>query len=99
MRFQTACLKAGCAFVFAASACAFAQNSCDDLHNLKLEHATVLAAKWVEAGPLQLPAGSWGKSQEIPLPRHCEVTAVSRPTSDSEINFLLWLPSPENWNS
>ena len=98
MRFQTACLKAGCALVLACSTCALAQSSCDNLRNLKLEHASVIAAKWVEAGPLKVPAGSWGTSQEVPVPRHCELTAVSRPTSDSEIDFLVWLPAPEDWN-
>ena len=65
MRFQTACLKAGCAFILASCASALAQSSCDDLGNLKLEHASVVAAKWIEAGPLKLPAGLSGQVQEV----------------------------------
>jgi feruloyl esterase len=68
-----------------------AQPSCDALKDVKLEHAVVSSATWQEADRLkELP--------NVPVPRHCEVTAIARPTSDSEIRFTLWLPPGELWN-
>jgi tannase/feruloyl esterase len=32
-----------------------------------------------------------------PIPEHCKVTMVLKPTSDSNINVELWLPT-QNWN-
>lgn len=32
------------------------------------------------------------------LPKFCRVAGVSRPTSDSEIQFEVWLPEPAAWN-
>jgi feruloyl esterase len=32
------------------------------------------------------------------VPKHCKVTGIARPTMDSEITFLLWLPPRETWN-
>ena len=58
----------------------------------------MIAAKCGEPGPLNVLAGSWGTSQEVPLRATCELTASSRPISDSEIDFLVWLPAPEDWN-
>ena len=77
---------------------AHAQNGCDALKDLKLDHATVTSAKWMEAGPVPVPMGFPPKPQNIAVARRCEVDAVSRPTSDSEIHFSLWLPAREDWN-
>lgn len=74
------------------------QNGCDGLKDLKLEHASVVSTKWVEAGPVQVPMGFPPKPQDVPAARHCEVSGISRPTSDSEIHFLLWLPARADWN-
>jgi feruloyl esterase len=75
-----------------------AQNSCEDLKKLVLDHVAISSAVLVEAGPLKQPAGSPFKMPDVNLPRHCEVAGVARPTSDSEIDFLLWLPLAEAWN-
>ena len=32
------------------------------------------------------------------IPAHCQVKGIARPTSDSEINFELWLPPAAAWN-
>ena len=79
-------------------AAARAQNPCEALKDLKFDHSQVTAAKWSEAGPVNVPMGFPPKDQAIPAVRHCEVSLVSRPTTDSEIGILLWLPAPEDWN-
>jgi len=70
---------------------ALAQSACEALKGVKLDHAAVVSAAWHDADQLkELP--------NVPVPRHCEVTAIARPTSDSEIRFTLWLPPAESWN-
>ena len=71
--------------------------SCSGLKNLPLEKATVVSAKWVpaaklESAPGQKPAGS------VEVAAHCEVKALAKPTSDSEIHLEVWLPGPSAWN-
>ena len=61
----------------------FAQQSCESLTNLKLSRTTVTAATMVAAATT--------------VPAHCEVKGTSRPTSDSEIKFVVWLPAVA-WN-
>jgi feruloyl esterase len=75
-----------------------AENACEALKNLKIEHGEVVSAKWVEAGMTSVQFGFPPKSMNIPLKRHCEIAVVSRPTSDSLINFVLWMPAQEDWN-
>src|SRR5580700_2395510 len=69
--------------VFAIAARLFAQQPCEGLTKLNLPHTTVTSAASVAATPT--------------IPAHCDVKATARPTSDSEINFELWLP-PTGWN-
>jgi feruloyl esterase len=75
-----------------------AQQPCEDLKKLSLDHVTITAAVSVEPAPLQQPAGSPFKAPDVNVPLHCEVAGVARPTSDSEIDFLLWLPPAGAWN-
>src|ERR1700722_944054 len=89
---------AGGTALLAASQLAMGQNTCDALKNLKLDHGEVVSAKWVEAGMMQVQLGYPPKAESLPGKRHCEVAAVSRPTSDSVINFTLWLPAQADWN-
>ena len=89
---------AGGIALLAASQLAMAQDTCNALKNLKLDHGEVVSAKWVEAGTIQVQLGFPPKTQSLPVKRHCEIAAVSRPTSDSVINFILWLPPQEDWN-
>jgi feruloyl esterase len=42
------------------------------------------------------PAGA-PAAAALPLPQHCRVTMVLKPTSDSNINAELWMPT-DNWN-
>ena len=93
-------MTAGAAFglIVTGSSLAVAQNSCENLKNLKLDHAAIVSAVAVESGPLKRPEGSSSKGPELTVPQHCEIRGVARPTSDSEINFTLWLPPADAWN-
>jgi feruloyl esterase len=75
-----------------------AHNTCEVLKNLKLDHGEVISAKWVGTGTIQVQLGFPPKAESLPVKRHCEIVAVSRPTSDSVINFTLLLPPQEDWN-
>jgi hypothetical protein len=98
MNSRSVLLKTGCIVLLTCAQLAIAQNGCEALKGLKLDHAAIVSAKWAEAGPVQVPAGFPPKIESIPANKHCEITAVSRPTSDSEITFTLWLPAQEAWN-
>ena len=88
----------GVVALLAAAPLAKAQNSCEALKNLKLDHGEVVSAKWVDAGMIQVQDGYPPKTVSLPEKRHCEIAVVSRPTSDSVINFTLWMPPQEDWN-
>jgi feruloyl esterase len=47
---------------------------------------------------IQVQLGFPPKAESVPVKRHCEIAVVARPTSDSVINFTLWLPPQEDWN-
>jgi feruloyl esterase len=77
---------------------ASAQQGCEALTDIRLDHAKVISVKSVEPGPPKQAPGTPFKVPDVSVPRHCEVTGVSHPTSDSEIDFTLWLPPKEAWN-
>jgi len=74
---------------------------CEQLQGVALERATVTAATSVPAGVFTPPAGSGPGGTAAPaakpIPEHCRVTLVLKPTPDSNINVELWLPT-SNWN-
>src|SRR4051794_24605409 len=80
--------------VFAAAAAA--QQSCESLTSLKLPYTTVTSAAMVPEGPFT----EGGRPNTTPptAPARCVVKAIARPTSDSEINFELWMPPASAWN-
>src|ERR1700729_68553 len=79
--------------VVALSCPLFAANSCENLANLALPHATVTLAQAVAAGQLTLPAPlNFGS-----LPAICRVAATLKPTSDSAIRIEVWMPAT-SWN-
>ena len=99
MRQWNGFLSAACAFVLASPGFAIAQQACESLKDLKLDHATVVTAAAQEQAPLKASPGTPFKvPPDFTVPRHCEVTAIARPTADSEIDFTLWLPPKEVWN-
>jgi len=73
------------------------QQSCESLTSLKLPHTTIVSATVVPEGPLAAGRGGPGAAAPLPVPARCVVKAVARPTSDSEIQFELWLPAT-GWN-
>ena len=78
--------------VGAAPFVAGAQN-CEGLLQLKLQDTTVLLAQTVSQGEFTPPGGKTVSH----LPTFCRVAGVSRPTSDSDIEFEVWLPAT-GWN-
>lgn len=75
-----------------ASASASAARTCSSLARATLPNNTsITLAASVAAGPFTPP-----DSGAVKVPAFCRVSGVSRPTSDSEIRFEVWLP--EVWN-
>jgi len=74
-------LVLACSLAFAATLSA--EQPCESLMKLALPHTAVTSAAVVAA--------------TAEIPSHCDVKATARPTSDSEINFEVWLPSSD-WN-
>ena len=98
MHFRRLFRNALCALLGVCGRFAAAQDSCVEIKNLKLEHAAVVSAKWVEAGTMQPPPEAFPGARKLRVGPHCEVIGVSRPTSDSEITFMLLLPPEKDWN-
>ena len=74
----------------AAPACAA---TCESLAALSLPAVTVTSAAGVPAGSFTPPGG-----KEIPnLPAFCRVNGSIQPSSDSDIQFEVWLPAA-GWN-
>jgi feruloyl esterase len=71
-----------------------AQQSCESLANLKLQHATVTSAVAFPEGPV--PEGANPSMPAPTAPARCVVKAVTRPSADSQIKFEVWLPV--QWN-
>jgi feruloyl esterase len=87
-----------CILILVAPGLAQAQQPCEDLKKAALDHVTITSATAVDAAPRRQPEGSSSQTPEVMIPSHCEVAGVARPTSDSEIRFLLWLPPASAWN-
>ena len=84
-------LKALCAAALASTS-ASAAEPCASLARVPLSNNTsITLAAPVAAGQFTPPDGA-----AVRVPAFCRVSGVSRPTSDSEIKFEIWLP--EEWN-
>jgi feruloyl esterase len=74
---------------------------CENLQSIALRGATITSATAVPAGPFVAPQGAGrpgaANREPEPIPAHCRVTMVLKPTSDSNINAELWLPLAD-WN-
>jgi len=76
---------------------------CEQLQAMPLERAAITSGQAVAAGIFTPPAGArfggppGAQEPPRPIPAHCRVTMVLRPTPDSNVNVELWLPT-ENWN-
>ena len=69
--------------------------SCDSLATLKIPETTISFAKLVPAGAFAPPQGNAAPYKN--LPEFCRVEGVIAPSSDSHIEFEVWLPT-EGWN-
>ena len=70
------------------------ERACAELVSLTFEGNTIMTVSTtVSGGSLVTPTDQILTG----LPPFCRVTGVSRPTSDSEIRFEVWLPS-DSWN-
>jgi len=75
----------------------FAQQSCEKLKDLQLPKVEITSATLVQSGSFAISAPTIAGRATVKLGAHCEVKAVARPTSDSEIGIEIWLPA-QNWN-
>jgi feruloyl esterase len=66
---------------------------CESLTALVLPHTKITIAQQVPAGSFTAPNGQVLTN----LPAFCRVVGVATPTSDSNINFEVWLPT-STWN-
>ena len=74
--------------------------TCESLASMNLPQTTITAASTVAAGDFTrpgppAPASDLARFQK--LPAFCRVQGVIRPSSDSHIEFEVWLPS-SGWN-
>ena len=72
-----------------------AQGACESLASLALPHTSITSAAVVPEGPVG--GGRAGGPTPIVVPARCVVKAVTKPSSDSEIRFELWMPVA-GWN-
>jgi tannase/feruloyl esterase len=84
-----------CAVFYGASITARTATSCERLKSTKLTNVTITAANLVEAGAFT-EASARGFDYKT-LPAFCRVQAVSTPSTDSHIEFEVWLPA-SGWN-
>jgi len=79
-----------------------AASSCEGLIKLSLPHAQVTAAQSVTGGTFNTPpgcaTGSTGCTTNSGLPPFCRVAGTATPTTDSVINFEVWIPEGVSFN-
>ena len=79
--------------VCVASAAPAAAATCESLAATQLPNTTITLAQAVPAGTFTPPAG-----RPIPnLPAFCRVAGTIKPSSDSDIQFEVWMPAA-GWN-
>ncbi len=82
---------------------ACAQQSCEALKSLKITNVTISATETY--GPdhvlaIPIPASPFAKAHILRVSEPiCRVEAYATPTSDSHIEFEVWLPAASAWNS
>ena len=67
---------------------------CAELAKLNPPDVAITSSTSVPADQFTPP----GSSTALETPEFCRVVAVAKPTSDSVINFEVWIPSGETWN-
>jgi Tannase and feruloyl esterase len=81
--------------VLVAARPAAADERCASLTALRIPDVSIVSATSLSAGPFT-PPGSSGAPLSIPA--LCRIVAVATPTSDSQINFEVWIPEGTAWN-
>ena len=79
-----------------------APQSCEQLARLALPHASITSAQTIAAGAFTPPANATPWLVGDPafykrLPAFCRVSALSKPSPDSEIKIEVWMPA-SGWN-
>src|SRR6516162_4971429 len=79
-----------------------APQSCEQLARLALPHASITSAQSIAAGAFTPPANATPWLVGDPafykrLPSFCRVSAISKPSPDSEIKIEVWMPA-SGWN-
>jgi feruloyl esterase len=82
--------------VVIAAAALLQQVPCESIKGATLPRATITAVEPVAAGAAAPGRGGRGGAGAT-LPAHCRVAVTLTPSSDSQIEMELWLPT-ENWN-
>jgi hypothetical protein len=77
----------------ALASTAQAAQSCESLNKLDLPATSITRAENVAAGGFTAPTGKAMAN----LPAFCRITGVIKPSSDSNIQFEVWMPAT-NWN-
>src|SRR3984893_19441892 len=68
--------------------------TCESLASLTLLNVTITAAPTIPAGSYTAANGQTFQN----LPSFCRVAAMATPTSQSDINFEVWMPPAGIWN-
>jgi feruloyl esterase len=77
-----------------ATATSASAATCESLVSLSLPNISITAAQTIPAGDYTAANG-----QTYPnLPTFCRVAATATPTSQSQINFEVWMPPADTWN-
>lgn len=71
--------------------------SCEELASISLPYITITSAQIVAAGKFTPPGPERGASQFAELPEFCRVTAIAKPTGESNTKIDVWLPI-SGWN-
>jgi feruloyl esterase len=77
--------------------------TCQSLAALSLPHVTITSASEVAKGGFTAPEDAGVNAAQAQafstLPAFCRVSAVSRPSGDSEIAIEVWIPLAATWNT
>ena len=90
------------AAVLLSAAAVPAATTCEGLINLSLPHGQITAAQTIGGGTFNTPpgctTGSTGCTTNTGLPQFCRVAGTTTPTTDSIINFEVWIPTDDSFN-
>ena len=93
---------ASLAAVLLGAAAVPAATTCEGLMTLSLPHGRVTAAQTIAGGTFNTPpgcaTGSAGCTTNTGLTQFCRVAGTATPTSDSIINFEVWIPTDGSFN-